>query len=167
MTANTLSAGTEANTWEELKNHLHIMKFWNSGFHDVDSGLQALDCWIPSQRNLDSKALDSTFTRTTARIYSVFPRMEREGVKGNLFGKEIRQPAKAWYALRGIYSESGLRSERKQLYYKILTIKNVVEELNGQTTKTVVILLRTVRIHHSPVRTRTEKAPVKSLLSKS
>ena len=25
--------------------------------------------------------------------------MEREGVKGNLFGKEIRQPAKAWYAL--------------------------------------------------------------------
>ena len=43
----------------------------------------------------DSKALDSTFTRTSARIYSVFPRMERVGVKGNLFGKEIRQPAKA------------------------------------------------------------------------
>lgn len=61
----------------------------------MDSGLQALDCWIRGQRNLDSKALDSTFTRTTARIYSVFPRMEREGVKGNLFGKEIRQPAKA------------------------------------------------------------------------
>ena len=43
----------------------------------------------------DSKEMDSTFTRTTARIYSVFPRMERERVKGNLFGTEIRQPAKA------------------------------------------------------------------------
>ena len=65
------------------------------------------------------------------------------------------------------YSESGLGSERKQSYYKILTMKNVVEELNGQTTKTVVILLRTVRIYHSPERTRTAKVPVKSLLSKS
>ena len=46
-------------------------------------------------------------------------------------------------------------------------MKNVVEELNGQTTKTVVILLRTVRIYHSPERTRTAKVPVKSLLSKS
>ena len=39
-----------------------------------------------------------------------------------------------------LQSESGLRSERKQLYYKILPMKNVVEELNGQTTKKVVIL---------------------------
>ena len=52
-----------------------------------------------------------------------------------------------------LQSESGLRSERKQLYYKILPMKNVVEELNGQTTKTDVILRRTVRIHHSLVRT--------------
>ena len=52
-----------------------------------------------------------------------------------------------------LQSESGLRSERKQLYYKILPMKNVVEELNGQTTKTVVILRRTVRIHQGLVRT--------------
>ena len=51
-------------------------------------------------------------------------------------------------------------TERKEtVILQKITLKNVVEELNGQTTKTVVILLRTVRIYHSPERTRTEKGP--------
>ena len=60
-------------------------------FSIVSEDPDSLSC-IPG-----SKAQDFTFKRTTltSRIYSGFPRMEREGVKGNLFGKEIRQPAKA------------------------------------------------------------------------